>query len=478
MNKFLLLLVVFVLSLSQVSAYDQIDINAANFLADKWIIESSTEYNLNSTITRREMLKVMMNLSEKEVSDTCEWKFQDLNSNDWGCKYAEAALAEWYIAANDTFRPDDSVTQAEALKMIMQARGISAAYIEDYSERKISDWREAYEIWARYNQLLWFGWDTEKVWLDLVEYNKNATRSFTFLTSARTWDDFILNFSYWSDFLHPSWWSVKYPENWTYRDDGNTVLFWPKTPNGLDTFNIQATHKNYNDLISEWHGLNETWTINSQSIQDIQTDTGLQWKIFITQVSSQWDINYSFSKAILEWSNSMNYILSWELGYLKWFYKTFKIVSPEVVKQGTQVYNDFEVIDGKLYFSWKGVSFNYNKVERWAGEFNILDQLTFDTYQWYRLEWYPDYDFMPEAYNIPILIEWVDMWSFTEYGRGTEWIVYLDLDPIENEGRSYLTKILVAEDKNNLYYVLEYRYGCMWDTVWCLWEEEIEVISK
>ena len=40
------------------------------------------------------MLKVMMNLSDVAVPDRCNGVFQDMRSNDWGCKYAEAALRE------------------------------------------------------------------------------------------------------------------------------------------------------------------------------------------------------------------------------------------------------------------------------------------------------------------------------------------------------------------------------------------------
>jgi len=38
------------------------------------------------------MLKVMMNLSGKTVSNSCATVFTDMTPNDWGCKYAEAAL--------------------------------------------------------------------------------------------------------------------------------------------------------------------------------------------------------------------------------------------------------------------------------------------------------------------------------------------------------------------------------------------------
>ncbi|USN57966.1 MAG: S-layer homology domain-containing protein [Candidatus Peribacteria bacterium] len=66
------------------------------------------------------------------VEDTCEGKFADLSSDDWGCKYAEAALANGFIAANANFRPDDNVSKVEALKMVFQARGIERADNEDW----------------------------------------------------------------------------------------------------------------------------------------------------------------------------------------------------------------------------------------------------------------------------------------------------------------------------------------------------------
>jgi hypothetical protein len=120
------------------AAYTEVE--AANKLATLGVIvdqsANPSEYRLGDTISRREMLKVMMKLSSVEVTDTCEGKFADLPSSDWGCKYAEAALANGFIAANANFRPDDNVSKAEALKMVMQARGISKG--------SNSDWRAAY----------------------------------------------------------------------------------------------------------------------------------------------------------------------------------------------------------------------------------------------------------------------------------------------------------------------------------------------
>lgn len=115
-------------------------LEAANKLASLWVIvDNSTNpanYRLGDSITRGEMAKVTMKLSETEVADMCEGKYSDLAAADWACKYAEAGLANGYFAANATFRPMDVVTKVEALKMVMKARGIEKS--------SNSDWMAAY----------------------------------------------------------------------------------------------------------------------------------------------------------------------------------------------------------------------------------------------------------------------------------------------------------------------------------------------
>lgn len=120
---------------------DDASVAAANRLAALGVIVDNSsnpaKYNLDGSITRREMLKVMMNLSSVEVSDTCEGKFADLKSSDWGCKYAEAALKAGFIAANTNFRPNDLVSKSEALKMVMQAKGLA-------KKEGVTPWQKAY----------------------------------------------------------------------------------------------------------------------------------------------------------------------------------------------------------------------------------------------------------------------------------------------------------------------------------------------
>jgi len=149
---------------------------AANFLADNNVIvdqENNVEmYNFTSNITRREMLKVAMNISGKEVPETCTGQFSDLDANDWGCKYAEVALANGFIANNDMFRPDDFITNAESLKLILQAKGIT----RDAND----DWRAGYESKAM----------SEGIIMSDFEYDANAKRGWIFDAAALAYPEF------------------------------------------------------------------------------------------------------------------------------------------------------------------------------------------------------------------------------------------------------------------------------------------------
>lgn len=112
---------------STVSANNS-EVEAANKLATNGIIknqDNAAAYNLDKEITRREFIKVVANLGGLTVTDTCEGKFEDLSSTDWGCKYAEAALKAGYISANAKYNPDMNVSKWEAMKMILKAKGLN-----------------------------------------------------------------------------------------------------------------------------------------------------------------------------------------------------------------------------------------------------------------------------------------------------------------------------------------------------------------
>ena len=276
------------------------------------------------------MLKVMMNISERDIANSCEWKFKDLSSDDWGCKYAEAALSEWYIAWNEYFRPDDTVTQSEGLKMILQARWIEIPSLEDYEPNTFNyswiipkDWRDLYYIAAINNQLIWNGWQYDTVtnrW-DTDDYNINAKRWTIFLIASRTYDAFEYDTQNWR-LLDATTWIVKYPENWVYKLDWNYASFWAKVPNGLDGFQLILSDESYESLVQANITLPKSEDVQPQDVIDFTTLDWLNGKLYTKIVNNFWCEELT-GVAIIQGKNS-NYIIRGFWKYLEGFYTTFQ----------------------------------------------------------------------------------------------------------------------------------------------------------
>ena len=149
----------------------------AELLAAKNTIETKSlnphEYQLEDDISRKEIMKIIMKLSQVEISDSCREIFIDV-TDDWGCKYIESALEYEYISGNQLFRPNDSVTKTEALKLIFKARNIDKAYNTEY-------WQEDYVSTAYYR-----GYIDEKY----ANYNETATRWWIFSVTGKTFPEF------------------------------------------------------------------------------------------------------------------------------------------------------------------------------------------------------------------------------------------------------------------------------------------------
>ena len=104
----------------------------ADALATAGIIaKQSTEagYNLGNNVTRAEMAKVAVNLKKATVTECTGTVFSDVTSKLGDlCGYVEAAAAAGLVNKTAAkFRPMDLVTRAEALKMLLSAKGIAAS---------------------------------------------------------------------------------------------------------------------------------------------------------------------------------------------------------------------------------------------------------------------------------------------------------------------------------------------------------------
>jgi hypothetical protein len=149
----------------------------AEVLGSKSIIETKSfnpsDYNLIENISRKEMMKIIMNISEIVIADNCREIFTDVQA-DWWCKYIESALENDFITWNQMFRPDDSITKTEALKLIFKSQRIEKLY-------NTNSWQEDYISTAYYKWLI-----DEKY----TNYNQLATRWWIFSVAGKTFPEF------------------------------------------------------------------------------------------------------------------------------------------------------------------------------------------------------------------------------------------------------------------------------------------------
>ena len=155
-------------------SYTSGQLDAANSLASEWIINDNSAnadgYKLDQNVLRQEIAAVARGVAGISKTTTCNNRFSDVSSNNpntWACYSVEALLNADLIASNATFRPEDSITKAEGLGML-----VKAACGDDYSynSSQAGSWQEQVVAYA-----------SDKLIVDnFTDYNTLATRGWVF----------------------------------------------------------------------------------------------------------------------------------------------------------------------------------------------------------------------------------------------------------------------------------------------------------
>jgi N-acetylmuramoyl-L-alanine amidase len=85
------------------------------------ITKSNSTFRPNDMITRAEALKMVMQAAGAPTSTVTSSSFSDVDASSWVARYTEAALGFGIIAGNPTFRPSDSIKRGESTKLIMRS---------------------------------------------------------------------------------------------------------------------------------------------------------------------------------------------------------------------------------------------------------------------------------------------------------------------------------------------------------------------
>ena len=174
MKKLLIFLMIFIISISSTNAFLDSELDAANTLAESWIINDNSwnisEYNLDQNVLRQEIAAVARWVADIPKTINCSEDFSDLsatNPNTWACYSVEALLNADLIASNDSFRPEENITKAEWLWML-----VKAACGESYSYDPENEWS-----WQE--QVVTYA-SNESIVSSFTDYDSFATRWWVF----------------------------------------------------------------------------------------------------------------------------------------------------------------------------------------------------------------------------------------------------------------------------------------------------------
>ncbi len=156
------------------NAYSPEELAAANNLAAQDIINDHSSnpagYALDQYVLRQEIAAVARGIAGIAKKATCDNEFADVsatNPNTWACYTVEALRDAGKIAANPLFRPEDNITKAEALGMVVKA-ACDDQYAYDAS--KGTTWQEQVRDFAVAKGIV----------STFSDFNALATRGFAF----------------------------------------------------------------------------------------------------------------------------------------------------------------------------------------------------------------------------------------------------------------------------------------------------------
>lgn len=118
-------------------------------LASAWIVNwyPGGNFRPENNATRSEFLKIVLKAVGEDYSnaDTTTLVFSDIDSNSWQAKVVAHATLLWIISTSNTnFRPNDNITRAEAIKILLNAANIDTPEVTSSSFSDVSWWAVKY----------------------------------------------------------------------------------------------------------------------------------------------------------------------------------------------------------------------------------------------------------------------------------------------------------------------------------------------
>lgn len=94
------------------------------------MVNNAEKYNPDNNLTRAEFLKIIMNAAGWKIGTGTTAVFSDVPSDMWYAPYVSLALSKGMISPNTQFRPNDTISRAEAAKIIVKIFGVKTAPVK------------------------------------------------------------------------------------------------------------------------------------------------------------------------------------------------------------------------------------------------------------------------------------------------------------------------------------------------------------
>jgi len=137
--------------------------NAIKYLADKKIISGSNgRFFPEGDITRAELVKIVFGAAGITPDASLPNEFKDVDAGAWYAPYVATAKAKKIIGgySDGTFKPNKTITRAEALKVIintLQNDTLDNVSFKVFDDVNTTDWFAPYANFAKVSELLDFG---------------------------------------------------------------------------------------------------------------------------------------------------------------------------------------------------------------------------------------------------------------------------------------------------------------------------------
>lgn len=103
-------------------------------LAERGIVNNTNAYNPEGDLTRAEFIKMAIKASGESSEDNIIPIFKDVSNEHSLKSFISTAAAKWFVNADSVyFRPDASITRAEAMKILIKILGAKVPDIESSS---------------------------------------------------------------------------------------------------------------------------------------------------------------------------------------------------------------------------------------------------------------------------------------------------------------------------------------------------------